>query len=88
MFLKKRRFLFSFYFWKQKRLKTTKKKGLKKNYKKKKEYETQKRLLVRISLVCFPLLHGVEAQHDHVQDTTKKRTAFKKKRTTMTKKKD
>lgn len=31
------------------------------------------------------IVHGVEAQHDHVQDTTKKRTAFKK-RTTMTKK--
>lgn len=33
---------------------------------------------MRVSLVCFLLLHGVEAQHNHVQDTTKKRTVFKK----------
>lgn len=43
MFLKKRRFLFSFYFWKQKRLKTTKKKKRSKEEFKKKKSTKNKR---------------------------------------------
>lgn len=52
----------------------------KKGLKSKKEKETTKETLVRISLVCFPLLHGVEAQHDHVQDTTKRELLLNEKR--------
>lgn len=55
------------------------KKGLK-SKKKTKEKQTTKETLVRISLVCFPLLHGVEAQHDHVQDTTKRGLLLNEKR--------
>lgn len=49
-------------------------KNLKKNLKSK---NTKKETLVRVKvLFVFLLLHGVEAQHNHVQDTMKKKELF------------
>lgn len=50
------------------------KKKSKEELKKKKEYETQKRLLVRISLICFPLLLYMGLKHN----TTMFRTPLKR----------
>lgn len=73
-FKKKATFPFFLLFLKTKKVENYKKKKSKEELKKKKESETQKRLLVRISLICFPLLLYMGLKHN----TTMFRTPLKR----------